>query len=579
MGLSNLVTPAVIRSVEVGILSASIIGVFKYARDYLLNLRLKTRLKEDAYTPAEIKNRLLTSQDPYVRPDCQDYNPASIGPTTKRRPIFQETGRLLGPPLIGRFTLVLGDSGMGKSTFLERYYAYHWRSPKRSARFKPVVIPLNGLDADELVNTISVQARGETVLMLDALDEDNAAITDFAKRFDEIVKLAGKFRAVVISCRTQFLTDVACVPEEIDLPAPSGPKGLSEGLDRRVRRLYLSPFSDAQVKKYLAARFRYWRTPVARMRAKRAAHRFKDLMSRPLLLTYIDDLASKSELKYSFQAYRTIVESWLNREVDKRRLTIRPSDLLHFSEELAVNLFSNGRDRIPTAELQSLAERFRVTLVPREVRERSLLHNDAEGNWKFSHRSIMEYLLVNAASEAKERPPWAGQPWTDQMRVFAREMLISGECKQVSTKFDGWQMRGVKETIRALKEHLDQIMGALCDGLVVFTRDTRVVLVSASAERFVGRPRGEILGNVVEEVFNDANKLGRIVLDAFALHQPIPQREIELENGRRIQIALDFIAERGERTGALLIMRDVSDVSDVYRGKYRGPLAENGRNQ
>ena len=135
----------------------------------------------------------------------------------------------------------------------------------------------------------------------------------------------------------------------------------------------------------------------------------------------------------------------------------------------------------------------------------------------------------------------------------------------VSTKIDrlGRQMRDVKEVFTALKENLDQIMGTLQDGLVLFTRDTRVVLVSASAERFIGRPRGEILGNSVDSVFSDTNKLGRIVLDAFALHRPIPQREFELENGRRIQIALDFIAERGERIGALLTMRDVESVRRI----------------
>ena len=72
-----------------------------------------------------------------------------------------------------------------------------------------------------------------------------------------------------------------------------------------------------------------------------------------------------------------------------------------------------------------------------------------------------------------------------------------------------------------------------------------------------------MLGSKVEEIFTDANKLGRIVLDAFAMHQPIPQREIELENGRRIQIALDFIAERGERIGALLTMRDAESVRRI----------------
>ncbi len=139
------------------------------------------------------------------------------------------------------------------------------------------------------------------------------------------------------------------------------------------------------------------------------------------------------------------------------------------------------------------------------------------------------------------------------------------EYSLVNTKIDrlGRQIRDVKEVFSALKGNLDQIMGTLQDGLVLFTSDTNVVLVSASAERFVGRPREEILGKVVEEIFTDATMLGRIVLDAFALHRAIPQREIELENGRRIQIALDFIAERGDRIGALLTMRDAESVRRI----------------
>jgi signal transduction histidine kinase len=68
---------------------------------------------------------------------------------------------------------------------------------------------------------------------------------------------------------------------------------------------------------------------------------------------------------------------------------------------------------------------------------------------------------------------------------------------------------------------------------------------------------------MVEDAFSDANRLGRLVLDAFALHRPIPPREIEMENGRRIQVALDFIAERGERIGALLTMRDAESVRRI----------------
>jgi WD40 repeat protein len=280
--------------------------------------------------------------------------------------------------------------------------------------------------------------------LLDALDEDSAAIENFADRLSEIVELAGKFRAIIVTCRTQFLTDVTCIPTEIDLAETSGPMALSGCPNRTVRRLYLSPFSELQVKKYLNARFSYWHHPLLRVRAGRAAQRFRDLMSRPLLLTFIQDLASSSEEpKYSFQAYRLIVEGWLGREKRKHGSTIQLEDLLRFSEDFAVCLFATGRDRVLTAELQSIAKRFHVGPVLREVRERSLLHNDAEGNWKFVHRSIMEYFLVNAASAAVDSRLWAERPWTDQMRQFASEMLQSGEWNNLpGADLHGLDIRG-----------------------------------------------------------------------------------------------------------------------------------------
>jgi len=184
---------------------------------------------------------------------------------------------------------------------------------------------------------------------------------------------------------------------------------------------------------------------------------------------------------------------------------------------------------------------------------------------------LVSLALAAGVSNIALRPLEAIGRRLDQMTAGVADIApepdprVTDEYGLVNTKIDrlGRQIRDVKEVFSALKENLDQIMETLQDGLVLFTREARVVLVSASAERFIGRPRGEILGNVMESVFSDTNKLGRIVLDAFALHQPIPQREIELENGRRIQIALDFIAERGERIGALLTMRDAESVRRI----------------
>src|SRR6516165_1980721 len=86
---------------------------------------------------------------------------------------------------------------------------------------------------------------------------------------------------------------------------------------------------------------------------------------------------------------------------------------------------------------------------------------------------------------------------------LSEESTSKDEYGLVSQKIAhlGQQMRDAREIFSALKDNVDQIMANLQDGLMLFTRDSRVVLVSASVERFMGRPRGELLGRTVEEIF------------------------------------------------------------------------------
>ncbi len=127
----------------------------------------------------------------------------------------------------------------------------------------------------------------------------------------------------------------------------------------------------------------------------------------------------------------------------------------------------------------------------------------------------------------------------------------------------GRQMRDAKEIFSALKDNVDQIMGNLQDGLMLFTRDSRVVLVSASVERFLGRPRRELLGRVAREIFSPESALGMLALQSFDRRSPVPPREIEFPNGKRVQISLDFIREKGTQIGALLTMRDAESVRRI----------------
>jgi signal transduction histidine kinase len=147
----------------------------------------------------------------------------------------------------------------------------------------------------------------------------------------------------------------------------------------------------------------------------------------------------------------------------------------------------------------------------------------------------------------------------------AEESGSEDEVGLVSLKIAhlGRQIRDTNQIFTALKDNVEQVMTKLQDGLMLFTRDSRVVLVSASAEKFLGRPRREILGRTAEEIFSDGTVLGAVVLPAFQKQRPLGQYEFEAVDGRRVQVSLDFIQEKGTPIGALLTMRDAESVRRI----------------
>jgi len=127
----------------------------------------------------------------------------------------------------------------------------------------------------------------------------------------------------------------------------------------------------------------------------------------------------------------------------------------------------------------------------------------------------------------------------------------------------GRQVRDAQEIFSALKDNVDQLMANLQDGLMLFTRDTRVVLVSASVERFLQRPRRELLGQKANDIFSETSPLGSLVLDGFRRGRGVAQHEIQFPGGQRVQVSMDFIQEKSTQIGALLIMRDSESVRRI----------------
>jgi len=127
----------------------------------------------------------------------------------------------------------------------------------------------------------------------------------------------------------------------------------------------------------------------------------------------------------------------------------------------------------------------------------------------------------------------------------------------------GRQIRDSREIFSALKDNVDQLMSKLQDGLMLFSRDSRVVLTSAPVEAFLGRPRSDLLGHTVDQIFDRHTYLGAALLDSFERRRPLSQREFEAAAGKRVQVSLDFVQEKTSQIGALLIMRDADSVRRI----------------
>ena len=139
--------------------------------------------------------------------------------------------------------------------------------------------------------------------------------------------------------------------------------------------------------------------------------------------------------------------------------------------------------------------------------------------------------------------------------------------QRVSTKIEqiGQRMRNVEEVFSALKENLDQILGNLQDGILLFTGDGRAVLVSEAARRFLNKDNENILGLQASEVFDRSTVLGRTLREAFDARVTLVQEEVQTETGHRLQASVDFIYDDRTRTGlgALVTLHDLESVEQI----------------
>jgi PAS domain S-box-containing protein len=138
--------------------------------------------------------------------------------------------------------------------------------------------------------------------------------------------------------------------------------------------------------------------------------------------------------------------------------------------------------------------------------------------------------------------------------------LVSKKITQV-----GQQLRGVHEIFSTMRENMNSVMAGLEDGLLLFTRDARAVMISPAAEKFLGAPAGQFLGRRVTEIFPAGHPLHEALhIESDELREVAAETELETSEGpKRVSISVQAIQEDGERMGALVTLRDLDSLESI----------------
>jgi PAS domain S-box-containing protein len=143
----------------------------------------------------------------------------------------------------------------------------------------------------------------------------------------------------------------------------------------------------------------------------------------------------------------------------------------------------------------------------------------------------------------------------------------SDELGQVRRKIKqvGQQLRGVHEIFSSLRDNMNSVMAGLEDGLILFTRDARAVMVSPAAEKFLRAPASQFLGRRVTEIFPPGHPLNEALrLEGDELREIASETDLETTEGvRRVSVSVQVIQGAGERMGALVTLRDLDSLESI----------------
>ncbi len=372
-----------------------------------------------------------------------------------------------------RLWLVLGDYGTGKSTLVERLaYELARRCEVDPESPAPIAINLrsfpNAISLESLIRehleaelravlnpeiVLHLLEAGRVVLLLDSFDEMGVAQAgrSVEEQFRQLARptaSAGRTargNRILITSRSHFFRDTKSARRAAEgndeLFEPDSPLGkAARAFDATIDTLPV--FTKEQITEYLRKRLGTIEGDKAE-RFIEETYGLPEIASTPQLLDMIvaslPDLMKQGDKVTTASLYLTYTNRWLN-TVRLSQGEVNPEHMRELLERMACELWSRPKNEIHYADLAALLRKEQMLnrnidseRVDLEMRTAAFLIRSADGYYRFSHKSFLEFFFARALFRALKEDRFA-------------EALVFGRINQEATDFFLELVESEKET-------------------------------------------------------------------------------------------------------------------------------------
>ena len=346
-----------------------------------------------------------------------------------------------------RLWLVLGDYGTGKSTFIERL-AYELARKCENNLESPIPVEIN---LRQFPNAISLESlirehletelrtvlnpeivlhlleAGRVVLLLDSFDEMGVAQAgrSVEEQFRQLARPTAnsgrnpRANRVLITSRSHFFRDISSARQAVQsgdklFEADSALGKAARAFDAMLDTLPV--FTSEQITDYLQKRLGIVEGDQAR-RFIEERYGLQDIASTPQLLDMIvaslPDLIKQGEKVTTGSLYLIYTTRWLN-TIRLSQGEVNVEHMRDLLERMACELWSRPRNQIHYTDLAvllhhegGLARSLDSERVDLELRTASFLVRSADGYYRFSHRSFLEFFFARSLFRALQEGHFA----------------------------------------------------------------------------------------------------------------------------------------------------------------------------